>query len=65
MVASTFFGSDNGLSPNCFLAFIGTNAGLPLIRTLGTKYRKIFIEAPTTFVPEGAFKNVIRNMAAT
>ena len=40
----TIIGSDNGLSPGRGQAIIWTNAGILLIRTLGTKFREILSE---------------------
>ena len=37
----TIIGSDNGLSPGRRQAIIWTNAGILLIRTLGTIFREI------------------------
>ena len=37
-------GSDNGLSPGRRQAIIWTNAGMLLIRTLGTNFSEIFSE---------------------
>ena len=43
----TTFGSDNGLSPDRRQAIIWTNAGLLLIRPLGTNFSEISIEILT------------------
>ena len=40
----TIIGSDNGLSPGRLQAIIWTNAGILLIRTLGTNFSEILIE---------------------
>ena len=40
----TVIGSDNGLSPGRRQAIIGTNAGILLIRTLGTNFSEILEE---------------------
>ena len=40
----TIIGSDNGLSPGRRQAIIWTNAGILLIRPLGTNFNEIFIE---------------------
>ena len=40
-------GSDNGLSPGRRQAIIQTNAGILLIRTLGTNFSEIWIQAYT------------------
>ena len=44
---STIIGSDNGLSPGQRQAIIWTNAGILLIRTLGTNFSEILIEITT------------------
>ena len=43
----TIIGSDNGLSPGRRQAIIWTNAGLFLIRTLGTDFSEILSEIHT------------------
>ena len=43
----TIIGSDNGLSPDRRQAIIRTNAGILLIRPLGTNFNEILIEIPT------------------
>ena len=43
----TIIGSDNGLSPGRRQAIIWTNAGILLIRTLGTNFSEIFTEVHT------------------
>ena len=43
----TIIGSDNGLSPGRRQAIIWTNAGILLIRTLGTNFSEIFSEVHT------------------
>ena len=43
----TIIGSDNGLSPGRHQAIIGTNAGILLIRPLGTNFSENFIEILT------------------
>ena len=40
----TIVGSDNGLSPGRRQAIIWTNAGILLIRPLGTNFSEILIE---------------------
>ena len=40
----TSIGSDNGLSPGRRQAIIRTNAGILLIRPLGTKFSEFFVE---------------------
>ena len=47
VVNLTIIGSNNGLSPGRRQAIIWTNAGLLLIRTLGTNFSEIFSEAHT------------------
>ena len=42
----TIIGSDNGLSPDRRQAIIWTNAGILLIRPLGTNFNEILIEIP-------------------
>ena len=53
----TILGSDNGLAPGRHQAIIWTNAGILLIRTLGTRNSYIFIQ-------ENVFENVVRKLAA-
>ena len=43
----TIIGSDNGLSPGRHQAIIRTNAGILLIRPLGTNFNEILIETLT------------------
>ena len=43
----TIIGSDNGLSPGQRQALIWTNAGILLIRTLGTNFSEILIKIHT------------------
>ena len=43
----TIIGSDNGLLPGRRQAIIWTNAGILLIRTLGTNFSEIVIEIQT------------------
>ena len=43
----TIIGSDNGLSPGRRQAIISTNAGILLIRTLGTHFSEILIQIHT------------------
>ena len=54
---STIIGSDDGLSPYQRQAIIWTNAGILLIRTLGTNFSDFLIEINT-------FENVVWKMAA-
>ena len=41
----TIIGSDNGLPPGRHQAIIGTNAGILLIRPIGTNFSEILIES--------------------
>ena len=43
----TIIGSDNGLSPVQYQAVIWANAGISLIRPLGTNFNEILIEIHT------------------
>ena len=43
----TIIGSDNGLSPGRYQAFIWTNAGLLLVRHAGTNFSEILIGIET------------------
>ena len=60
----TIIGSDNGLSPGRRQAIIWTNAGILLIRTLGTNFSEILKQNSFSFIPENAFENVVRDMAS-
>ena len=55
----TIIGSDNGLSPGRRQAIIGTNAGILLIRPLGTNFIGILIEIHTL-----SFKNMHFKMSS-
>ena len=59
----TIIGPDNGLTPGRRKAIICTNAGILLIRTLGTNFSEILIEIHT-FSLKNAFEYVVREMAA-
>ena len=59
----TIIASDNSLSPNRRQAIIWTNAGILLIRSLGTNCIEILIEIHI-FIQENAFENVVWKMAA-
>ena len=56
--------SDNGLSPGRRQAIIRTNAGIFLIRPLGTNFREIVIEISNIFIQENAFESVVFETAA-
>ena len=55
----TIIGSDNGLSPGRHQAVIRTNAGILLIRILGTNLSEILIEIHTFSLKKNAFENVV------
>ena len=55
----TIIGSDNGLSPDRRQAIIWTNAGIMLIRNLGTNFREILREIHTLL-----FKNMHLKMSS-
>ena len=59
----TIIGSDNGLTPGRRRAIILTNAGILLIRTLGTLQWNL---SPNSyiFIQENAFENVVWKMSA-
>ena len=57
-------GSDNGLGPIRCQAIIWTNAGILLIRPLGTKFREILTETHAFPFKKNAFENVVCKMAA-
>ena len=60
----TIIGSDNGLLPGQHQAIIWTNAGILLIRILGTNFREILSKIHTFFIQGNAFQNVVCKMAA-
>ena len=60
----TIIGSDNGLSPGRRQAIIWTNAGILLIRPLGTIFSDILIESDAFPFKEMQLKNVVWKMAA-
>ena len=60
----TIIGSDNGLSPGRHQAIIWTNAGILLIRILGTNFTEILIKNWYIFIEENAFENVVCEMAS-
>ena len=57
LVNQVIFGSDNGLSPVRHQAIIWTNAGILLIRNLGTNFSEILN------IQENTFENVVCEMA--
>ena len=59
----TLIGSDNGLSPDRRQTIIRTNAGILLIRTVGTNFSEILSEIHT-FLLKIASENVVYEMAA-
>ena len=58
----TTIASDNGLSPSRHQAIIWTNAGILLIRPIGTNFN--FNRNSLIFIQENAFKDVICEKAA-
>ena len=60
----TIIGSDNGLSPGRRQAIIWTNAGLLLIRHLGTNFSEILIGISNIFIQENGLENVVCEMAS-
>ena len=59
----TSIGSDNSLSPGRRQAIIWTNAGILLIRPLGTSFNEILIKT-NIFIHENAFESVVCKMAS-
>ena len=59
----TIIGSHNGLLLGQRHAIIWTNAGILLLRPLGTNLREILIKT-YIFIQENAFENVILKMVA-
>ena len=57
----TIIGSDSGLSPGQRQAIIWANAGILLIRPLGTNFSEILLEI---FIEENVFENVVWKIAA-
>ena len=57
-------GSDNGLSPCWRQAIIWTNAGILLIRPIGTNFNEIAIQIYTFSIKQIYDKNVVWNLAA-
>ena len=60
----TIIASDNGLSPSRRQAIIWTNAGILLIRPLGTNFSEILIEIHTFSFKKMHLKKVICEKAA-
>ena len=60
----TIIGSDNGLSPGRRQAIIWTDAGILLIRTIGTNFSEILGEINSFSFSKNAFENVVWKMAA-
>ena len=60
----TITGSDNGLSPGRRQAIIWTNAGILLIRPLGTNFSDFFSQNSNIFIQENAFESVVCEKAA-
>ena len=60
----TIIGSDNCLSPGRRQAIIGTNAGILLIRPLGTNFNEMLIEILTFSFMKNAFESVVCEMAS-
>ena len=60
----TIIGSDNGLLPGQCQSVIWTNAGILLIRTLGTHFIEILSKIHIFFIKENAFQNVVCEMVA-
>ena len=60
----TTIGSDNELLPGRGQAIIWPNAGILLIRPLGTNCDEILIEINTFFIQEDPFENVVWKMAS-
>ena len=60
----TITGSDNGLSPGRRQAIIRTNAGILLIRPLGTNFSEYFCRNSNIFIQENAFESVVCEKAA-
>ena len=55
----TSIGSDNGLSPGRRQAIIRTNAGILLIRPLGTHFSEFLSRNSNIFIQENAFESVV------
>ena len=60
----TSIGSDNGLMPGRHQVIIRTNAGILLIRPLGTNFSEFSVEILNIFIQENAFESVVCEKAA-
>ena len=60
----TIIGSDNGLSPGRRQTIIWTNAGILLIRTLGTHFNENLLEIMTFSFKKNLFESVVCETAA-
>ena len=60
----TIIGSGNGLLPGRRQAIIGTNAGILLIRPLGTNFNEMLIEILTFSFMKNALESVVCEMAS-
>ena len=60
----SFIGSDYDLSPDRRQVIIWINAGILLIRALGTNFNEILIEINTFSFKKNALKNVVCEMAS-
>ena len=60
----TIIASDNGLSPGRRQAIIWTNAGILLLRPLGTKLQWNVNRNSNIFIHENAFENIFCDMAS-
>ena len=60
----TIIGSDNDLSPGQCQAIIWTNAGILLIRPLGTNFSEILFEIWNFSYKKNEFENVVCEMAS-
>ena len=58
VIILAIIGSDNGLSSGRRQAIIRANAGILLIRTLGTNFNEISSEIHTFLIQVNAFENV-------
>ena len=57
--------SDNGLLPGRGQAIIWNNAGILLIRTVGTNFSEILIKRNSyIFIQENAFENIVSEIVA-
>ena len=60
----TIIGSDNGLLPSWYQAFIWTNAGILLIGPLETNFNEILYQNPYIYIQENAFVYGVWKMTA-